>query len=184
MTNLLAFSAIISSSAFAADPVAIKMAEQQGQTPFQVLKNLFDSSASGISLSDVDLNTAPKKALQCSGAKPDDKDPQIWNLLRYTYVLPGKAPQGPLFPGTPDEARTIVVLFQGDADRFDSEVVNNDKSNSVKLTIAPLEITEDLSSFYDLNALVLRKNGKALTFKAVNNDKDKTTYLYGYCYPM
>ena len=84
-------------------------AENPNASPFETLQKLYNSATQAASLEDFDLRGKPA-TLKCAYVTDEKGAPyQSTAEERYDTVIPGIPSAGPLFPGTPDTKKTVLI---------------------------------------------------------------------------
>jgi len=170
---VLVFGLFASSGVFAADR-------------YQTIKDFFDASADDIAVSDFESNKLEETTQKCvfvDQASPNEL--QETDLFLVKLNKAGEPDAGPLFPGTPDQQKTVVTWdFQStgrgsDEYRYDQlfDKLETEFFQKEVVTIFP---DTDESTGLDYGAhFTVRKSGAHLSFKI-----QRRVYgdYYGYCW--
>lgn len=105
--SYLVLGVAVSLSAFAENRVQELTAENPDATPFQVLEKLFNESNTPASMQDFD-SIEGSSNMKCAGIAQDEKELVSFCARRIDVTVPGKASNGPLFPGTPDQTMSFI----------------------------------------------------------------------------
>ena len=174
---------LVCASAFAEGRTEIFSSKK---TPFQTLKDLFETSRSLIKEADVDLFDNAGSLQKCSTVSQTAVE-KIFssNLIRFDLVLPADPGHGPLFPGTPESVSSILV--------FNRELQRDTQAEewkSVAKSVVKKVYTDEIEELFTDGRLSdgpvqlkVRKNQDLITYEVlIFKGSSQQVSFYGYCY--
>ncbi|MBC7538187.1 MAG: hypothetical protein H7281_05160 [Bacteriovorax sp.] len=190
---------ILSTQSFAQNEVQKLLNQKSGLTPFVILAE-FHSRDDGVAAAPGDINTmnldSNTTAIvynHCATAVEHSpvpiSDSKLF-LYQQTFVIPGTPPNGPLFPGTPDETvnRMSLTAYPDDVATTGSNNLQDFLSHahwqsSGNSTTFDNDSSTNYVQLNYYNSAVIRKHGDLLSYYMVHRDGGaEEARTYGYCW--
>lgn len=190
---------ILSGQSFAKNEVQKLLDQKSGLTPYEILAE-FHSRDDGVAAAPGDINTINLDsnttaivynhcASAVSGSPAPISDSKIY-IYQQTFVIPGTPPNGPLFPGTPDETVTRMSLtaYPDDIATTSAFHIQDFLSHahwqaSASATTFENDSNTNYVQLNYYNGAVIKKHGDLLSYYMFHRDGGvEESQTYGYCW--
>ncbi|MDR3607650.1 MAG: hypothetical protein P4M08_09750 [Oligoflexia bacterium] len=166
-----------------ADSIEAIKAASPNATPYEILAKLYNEATSPASVDDFD-GPGIFTTMRCARAdKGSLSVHEIDSLRRFSVKGSGGAAEGPLFPVTPEQSRT-VLLVEKDRNKVEQlapgETLATTATDLIVKTTCPAGVSCEDGFPYQL---YLRKSGDLIAIKAeLDVGTSSQTEMYAYCW--